>query len=216
MLFIKTFESFHLEEFIKLVKFNKTYIRKHRIPETVLDDNYIKIRNKIRNYDINNFIFDIKPYGITIYPDQNFKDIINELNDTIENNISTEVEFNLSIDNEYLNQIEFGEGIPNVLRGLSLSYKIYKILVERFDYITTNKHSSILAYNLWYNLMMDSVLYCYTSNFCSGIISKNISDEQLIIFLNKIKKMDLIFDPELENKIIELYGSMDIYKQGNY
>ena len=62
--------------------------------------------------------------------------------------------------------------------------------------------------------MLDKDLYCFTSDFNSGIIIKTISNNKLEKFLNKINSLpNLIFDDELTQKIIELYGSLDTYKQ---
>jgi len=98
---------------------------------------------------------------------------------------------------------------------MGLGYKLYKLVIKKFDYITTNRYSTILAYNVWYKLMIDKELYCYTSNFHSGVIYKKISNEKLKTFLDNIRNMELIFDDELKQKIIELYGSLDIYTQRN-
>ena len=69
-----------------------------------------------------------------------------------------------------------------------------------------------MAYNIWYNLMLDVDFYCYTSDIQSGVIVKTISNPELIFFLEQIKSLDVVFDSELTQKIIELYGSMDAYK----
>ena len=150
-----------------------------------------------------------------IYPDDKFKNLITDLNNSIEQKIPTNIDFYITIDKSNLNQIDFDKGIPLILRGVGLGYKLYKLIISHFDYITTNRYSTFLAYNIWYKLMMDEDLYCYTSNFSSGVISKQITDEKLKKILDKIKIIDLIFDSELEQKIIELYGSVDIYTQRN-
>lgn len=211
--FIKSFESFNLEEFNSLISYNKTYIRKNKRGEIITNNNYITCLGEIRNYDIDNFIYKYTSYGILIYPDKKFKDILVELNKTIEDQISLDIMFYITVDVKNLNQIDFTEGIPEVIRGTGLAYRLYKKMIDKFYYITSNKHSTILAYNIWYNLMIDKDLYCYTSNFYSGVISKSIDDIKMKVVLDKISKMDIIFDSELEDKIIDIYGSMDIYKQ---
>lgn len=214
--FIKSFESFILKDVTELINFNKTYIRKNKIlPFLISEDDFDIIYNKILSYDVNNFIYKETPYDVFIYPDDDFKNLLSELNKTIDPKISVDIDFYITVDKDNLNQIDFTEGIPTILRGTGLGYKLYKLIIKNFGFITTNKYSTILSYNVWYKLMIDKELYCYTSNFYSGVIYKKISDEKIKNFLDKIRNMELIFDSELEQKIIELYGSMDIYKQKN-
>ena len=146
---------------------------------------------------------------------EGFKKLIIELNSAIEQKIPTNIDFYFTISKSSLNLIDFTEGIPFLLRGSGLGYKLYKLIIRRFDYITTNKYSTFLAYNIWYKMMTDDELYFYTSNFSSGVISKQITNEKLKTILNQIRNMGLIFDTELTEKIIELYGSMDTHTQGN-
>lgn len=215
MNYIKRYESFNLKEFKELIDRERTYIKKFVKQPSLLDENkYLSLLNKIKNYDINNFIYIEKPYGIFIYPDENFKEILLELNLTIEPKISIDIDFYVTVDKNNLNQIDFTEGIPTVLRGVGFGYKIYKLIIKNFGYITTNRYSNKLAYNIWYNLMLDDDLYCYTSDFNSGVLIKTISDIKLKNFLDEIRNLsNLIFDDELIEKIIKFYGSLDSYKQ---
>lgn len=89
------------------------------------------------------------------------------INNTISNGnlyIENNIHFYITIDSENLNLIDFDEGVPIEFRGFGLGYKLYKLIISKFKYITANKHSSKFAYNIWYNLMLDNDLYCCYSN----------------------------------------------------
>jgi len=147
--YLKRFESFNLKELKELIDQEKTYLKKFTKQISVLDEvKYTSILNKIRNYDINKFIYNEKPYGIFITPDQNFKDILSELNEMVEEKFSIEIDFYITIDKNNLNQIDFTEGIPTILRGIGFGYKIYKLIIENFDFITSNKYSNELLTTL--------------------------------------------------------------------
>ena len=62
---------------------------------------------------------------------------------------------------------------------------------------------------------MDDDLYCFTSPKESGVIYKKLPNKTTKHILDLIRDKNLIFDDELQEKIIELYGSMDIYSQRN-
>ena len=213
--FLKTFETFHVDEFNKLQKLNKTYVVKKFKNNIERSDYYSEFVNKLRNYDVNKFIYKEYPYGIYIRPDEDFFNIIKNINVYIENEMPLDFDFIFSIDKNNLNLIDFTEGIFKPLRGFSLGYKLYKLIIDKFNYITSNKYSTLDAYNIWYNLMLDEDLYCYTSNKDSGVIHKKTPDNTIKYILDQIKNKDIEFDSELTEKIIELYGSMDIYKQKN-
>lgn len=63
--------------------------------------------------------------------------------------------------------------------------------------------------------MCDKELYCFTSNYCSGVIWKDIENEELKNIISLIKKDvysmyninfdDIIFDNQLKMKIKEFY-----------
>jgi len=212
---LKSFESFNKEEFKKLQNLNKTYIVKKFKDNIERTDYYGEFVNKLREYDVNKFIYNEFSYGIYIRPDKEFFDIIKGINTYIENEIPLDFDFTFSIDKNHLNLIDFAEGIFEPLRGFGLGYKLYKLIIEKFNYITSNKYSTTFAYNIWYNLMMDKDLYCFTSKLESGVINKKSSDDIIKYVLDNIRYKDIDFDNELTEKIIELYGSVDIYKQRN-
>jgi len=214
LIFLKSFESFHPLEFEKLQKLNKTYIRRKFRENIERPEEYEKLITKIRNYDVNKFHYKEYPYGIYIVPDEKFFNIIIEINKFIENEIPLGFDFTFSIDKNQLNLIDFTEGIYEPLRGFGLGYKLYKLIISKFEYITSNRFSSIDAYNIWYNLMLDEELYCFTSNLNSGVIHKKASNNIIKYVIDNLEnKENIEFDNELEQKIIEIYGSLDIYTQ---
>lgn len=212
--FIKTYEQFHLEQLKELIRLDRTYV-KRKIKEDLTDTSkYSDILNSMKLYDISNFKIVYKGVYL-IYPDEYFLKLVEKLNDFIENKINMDLYFVISIDEEYLNLIDFTEGIPIQLKNLGLGYKLYKLMIDKFGYITSNKYSSNDAKNIWYNLMKDPDLYCFTSNMDSGVISKKLDNETIKFVLDKLRNDDIIFDDYLIKKIEEIYGSMDIYKQAH-
>jgi hypothetical protein len=214
---MEIFESFHEEEIRELIKLNKTYVVK-KFKDIVSDTTeYSEVILKIKNYDVHKFKY-VDSYCILIYPDENFIELLKIYNENIEDEIDLNLNFEISINKNKLNLIDFQEGIPKQLRNFGLGYKLYKLVIEKNEFITSNRYCFIEAKNIWYNLMKDVDLYCFTSNFISGVIYKKLNNTKIKIILDNIKiqyKDDLIFDNELEQKITEIYGSVDIYKQEN-
>jgi len=99
------------------------------------------------------------------------------------------------------------------LRGCFLGYKLYKYLIDKYGFITSAIGLSDDAKNIWYKLMLDNELYCFSSNVISGVISKDKDNIFIKECLDRLKKYDLIFDDELKEKIKEIYGTLELYKQ---
>jgi hypothetical protein len=209
MNFIKTFESFHLKEIQKVIDNKETYLYKKIRPLYISDDSeYDALMTSIRNYDINNFSYEQKTYGIFIEVDKNFDTLYQKLCNITKTEYKHLI-FNISLTTNR-NLIDFENGVPELLQGTSIAYKIYKMIIKNNDFISSNKYSSNAAYNLWYNLVMDSSLYAATSKTTSFLIYKNIDDDKLKNILNIFKNDNLIYDQELKEKIIEIYGTLDI------
>ena len=211
--FIKTYENFHEEDLIELKKYNKTYVGKKFKEDLIDTTEYTEILTKIRKYDVKKFKY-VFSWCIIITPDDGFISLIKELNKHIEKEIDINIIFYITIDKNNLNFIDFKDGIPIGLRNLSLGYKLYKLVIENEKFITSDRYNSLDAKNIWYNLMKDTDLYCYTSNMYSGVIVKN-DDTILRYFLDNLKNKEVIFDDELIEKINIFYGSLDLYKQRN-
>jgi len=215
--FIKLYESFHKEYFDKLINDDKTYIDKKEYIKNsysnVLDiDKYNSIVSKIRNYDISNFKITFT-YVLNIFPDEDFIKLIEELNTVLIKKVPLNLKFKFSIFLALLNRIDFKEGIPEELRNMRLGYKLYKLVISKYKYITSKIGASDDAKKIWYFLMQDSDLLCFTSNNISGVILKTCSDQEIKEFLdNLIGYKDLEFDDELKEKIIQFYGNLNYYK----
>lgn len=216
MKILKTFENFTKEEVDELIRNKDTYIERNKKKPTLLDEaKYIVIKSELKNLDINKFDFKYTDYEIYIIPSIEFNSLITDLNKTIEEKIDLPIELSVYVDKNDQNKIDFTEGLPPLIIGTGLGYKIYKKIISKKLYITGNKFATIFAYNVWYNLIQDKSLYAFTSKELSGVILKTITNYDLKLILDSIKDKELIFDEELKEKIIEIYGSMDIYKQKN-
>lgn len=214
--FIKIFENFHKDYFNKLIQNDKTYIDKNeffkKIPEVTDIEKYNEIAYKIRKYDISNFKIHFT-YLLNIIPDDNFIELIKELNSVLINKIDLNLNFEFSIFIALINRIDFKGGIPKELKDMRLGYKLYKLVINKYKYITSKIGDSDDAKKIWYYLMQDDDLYCFTSNNISGVILKTCTDDELKKFLDSlIGYQNIEFDNELKQKIIEFYGNINYYK----
>ena len=225
MKIVKYFEAFTKSALENLQDSDKTYLTQRLHQNVKHTDDFRNISNNLRNYDISNFKYNDKSYNFCITPDINFIKLIDKINNFLEVKISTDIQFDFSYDIDNLNLIDFKKGIPDLLRGIGLGYKLYLFVIHKVKFITTNKFSSKDAINIWYNIVLDKSLYSFTSNDITGVIYKEQTNEKIKEYLDKLKNYnsnvlkfnfdEIIFDDELEEKIIEIYGSMDIYTQRN-
>jgi hypothetical protein len=190
---LETFEGFTKDNLDYLVNNKKTYVRKdyRNIPIK-------KIQNLIKDYDISNFKFIDKGYGIFIYPDNNFIDLIKDLDPSLDNSLF----FYITVTGD-LNYVDFAEGIPPYLRGLSLAYKFYKMIIKMNGFICSDRYSTLSAWNLWYNLLQDDDLYAITSKLRSCLIDKNISDDKLSGIIDMVSKDvdDIEYSDDLKERL---------------
>jgi hypothetical protein len=223
MEYIKHFEAFTKDILDELKKSKKTYLKRRININMEKTEKYRELLIDLVNYDISNFRYNNKPYDFYIIPDNIFIDIIIDLNKCLEFEIPTKIQFDFSYDPNNLNLVDFKKGIPDLLRNIGLGYKLYLFVIDKVKFLTTNKFSSEDAINVWHGLVLNENLYSFTSSDITGIILKNQSNEEIIKILDKIKNYnlnilkfnfeELIFDEELIEKINEIYGSLDIYKQ---
>lgn len=215
---INLFEEFSKSDRDEMSNDDVIYLKKHIKEKPIVPED---IKEKIIKYDIYKFTIDIRSYGCIIYPDKEFIEILSELNNHIDNKISLNINFPFSIYDEKANQIDLDFQLPVELMGLKLGYKLYKFIINNFDYITSNKYSSIYAKNIWFNLMCDNDYHCFTSLLYSGVILKNVNDIKLKKILDNIKiyissiydMNDIIFDDILKEKINTIYGDIELYKK---
>ena len=190
---VESFEAFTKDNLEYLMMYKKTYVKNFE-----RESKSGEIFDKIKNYDLNKFKIIMETYGIFIYPDKEFIKLAKKLDNSVNHNLF----FYVTVAPSNNNQIDFTEGVPEFMRGLSIGYKIYKLVIDRVGWITSDRYSTQHAYNLWYNLLQDMDLYCFTSNTISGLISKNISDTELDKIVNRfIDLAGIEFDDELEDKI---------------
>lgn len=207
---IRLFDNFTKGQRLLLSNNRSTYLDLYKIDK---DDKTHFILLKIKGYDFHKFDFHINPYDIVITPDRDFILLLSELNDEFNSNIDINLKFDLSIDIERLNCIDLYFSLPDILRGLDIGYKIYKLMIEKFNYITSDYGITKFPKNIWYKLMVDGDVHFYTSKICSGVICKNIKEHELKNILHNIKEKvyssyneyfnNLIFDNYLKDKILE-------------
>ncbi len=214
---MKKFEQFTNDELSELEKLKLGYTKIIDKDKPLKDEPNIKdLLLDLEEYDISNFLFNIKPYDISIKFDDGFKKILTDINIHLEDKIDIETTLHISVTKQLNNLIDFEYGIPKKLRGLGIGYKIYKFIIQKYEYITSDKNASLSAIRLWRFLLLDSDLLCYTSTEYSGVALKTINDEKLKLMLNYIKNRDIIqVDKFLEKRIEKIYGTLDTYKQGN-
>ena len=225
MKILKCFEEFTEEYAKKLEIENKTYLR--RLIKSVVEypEDFQYIMNIIKNYDISNFNYNNKPYDFWIKPDNNFIDLIKKLNNYITEKIPENISFDFTYDVYNLNRIEFKQGIPEIFQQLGLGYKLYLFVIDKIKFAVSDKYASNKAIHVWRGLITNDKYYSFTSNKITGIILKSQTDIEIKRILDNIKNYnsnvidfnfkDLIFDDKLEEKIKEIYGNVDIYKQIN-
>jgi hypothetical protein len=190
---LETFEGFTKDNLDYLVNNKKTYVRKE-----FRDIPIRKIQKIVKEYDISNFKFIDKGYGIFIYPDNKFIELIKEL----DSNIDDSLFFYITVTGD-LNYVDFAEGIPPYLRGLSLAYKFYKMIIKMNGFICSDRYSTLSAWNLWYSLLQDEELYAITSNLRSCLIDKNISDDKLKEVINKLSEntIEIEYSEDLKERL---------------
>lgn len=190
---LETFEGFTKDNLDYLVNNKKTYVRKN-----YRDIPIRKIQNIVKEYDISNFKFIDKNYGIFIYPDSKFIEIIKNLDPNIDDSLF----FYITVTGD-LNYVDFAEGIPPYLRGLSLAYKFYKMIIKMNVFICSDRYSTLSAWNLWYNLLQDDELYAITSNLRSCLIDKNVSDDKLSEIIIRISTgvNDIEYSDDLKERL---------------
>ena len=215
-MYIKCFEEFTKNEMVYLINKNKTNVKK--------DNHYFKIFSNIEkeiiDYDFNKFDIGVKEgdwlgnknigstLDIIITPDQYFNEMIYKI-------INKYIWFNMSIKVFNFNCVELDFVLDEKLRGLNIGYKIYKLVINKLNYISSRNNVTKFSKNIWYKLLQDPEYYSITTkNNFSCVIRKNITNSELKIIINNIrddiKKQydinfnDLIFDKKLKIRLCQL------------
>ena len=149
---MKTYEAFVKSRIDDLRNKKQSYI-KVKIKLHLTEPENIELSDiqlAIKDYDvINKFI--VKDTHLTeVIPDVGFVKLINELNNLLEEKIPLDIKFEITVVNHQNanNLMEFKTGIPVGLRDLSVGYKIYKIIINKFGYITSDYGASDDAQNV--------------------------------------------------------------------
>lgn len=164
--------------------------------------NYSHILSSIKSHDFGNFKIEDKSYCIEITPDDRFLELISLLNDHIDLKINID-KIILFLTKDKGNLIDMETHLPDILKGSSIGYKLYKLVISKFGYISSDRRASDDALNLWYNLLQDNDLYCITSNYFSYAIDKTINDSELKNIIDNVKLRndnitDVIYDDDLK------------------
>lgn len=197
---LKTFESFNKEQALKMSETGDTYLK--RFPK-IYDYNNIRYNDlvsELKSYEFNDFFYKQTPYGIFITPDLRYINLYKELCSLSDQIFNPDINFYITLTG-IQNLIDFDQGIPIILKGTSLGYKLYKLIIDKNQFISSNRYSSYEAYNLWYNLIQDDDLYAITSKQISVLIKKDISDIDLNKILGLFNLDELILDDELIERI---------------
>lgn len=222
---LKYFEKFTEEQAKQLENDKKIYLKfLNRIVSEPIG--YQSIINEIKRYNISNFIcLSDKPYDYVIKPDKNFIKLIEKLNNYIKEKISLDINFHFTYDVYNLNRMEFELGIPKILRNTGLGYKLYTYFIKLVKFVVSDRFADPNAIHVWRYLILNDDFYSFTSKKISGLILKKQTNNEIRIILDNIKNYnsnvidfsfsELIFDDELEEKIKEIYETLDIYKQEN-
>lgn len=189
-MYIKKFEAFTDSEYSDLLNNNKTYLNP-----------FIKIGRDIdlldiSNYDISNFKFkEISNDRWRITPDENF---INLIGKEYNNNLFIDFSLsNLTYVNDY-NRIDF-DGIPLELRGYNLGYRLYKLIVKKFKFITSI--AGVNTLHIWVKLIKDNDFYAGTNRKYSIVIDKYLNDDQLLKIVKLVEPLKLNYDNSLLERL---------------
>jgi len=208
------YETFRKEILDNIISKRKTYINKWRKHTILQTEDFINYLNEIKEIDYTKFKYKQTPYSIDIYPSTEFMEIYNNICIVTKSIYNNNLYFQFSIDETDNNRIDFIGGIPEILQGAGIALNLYLLIIKNNNYISSIVGINPLAINLWYSLLQTKDIYGMTNNKISVVVFKHLSNIKLKEILDILPK-DLILDEELEEKIIEIYGTMDTYKQRN-
>lgn len=146
----------------------------------VFNSNIIQVRNDIKKYDFDKFrvVKSVSPPYVDY--DKEFKNLLNNIG-------VYNLKLCFSVTECLANIFDLEFELPIELQRVGIAYNVYKKVAIEYNFITTDKFCTGDATNVWYNLICDDLFYSFTSNFFTGIIYKNISDDVLKDILLKIK-----------------------------
>jgi hypothetical protein len=130
-------------------------------------------------------------YFSLIYPDDNYVEFYPEI----------------EIEIEHLNRIHIPIGLPYILKGCHLGFKIYKSLIYKLGYISTNMlDRSMDALFVWDSLRKDQEIYTFVRGENVLCISPELKFEQiedlLVQFFSNLNTTEIILDDDFKTKYL--------------
>lgn len=175
-----------IKDIIKNINYDEIFINKQ-------DDEYV--------VEYNSTLYTIlKAFEVKLFKIKEYPDILNKIFGDGYEDLFLEI----SIEENNLNRIDILNGLPNFMKNLGLGKKIYKTLIEKFNYISSfyGYQPSIDSDMTWLSVLKDTEIYSFIND--NNIISfwneysfDNII-EKLKIFFNQ--KNNVIFDDDFLTK----------------
>lgn len=192
-MYLKSFEAFTEVEYNFLLNNDKTYLKpffKNKRDVDLLN---------ISKYDISNFKFkEISMDKWRIIPDSDF---INLIYKEYDKNLFIDFSLsNLPYINDY-NRIDF-DGIPVELRGYNLGYRLYKLIIKKFKFITSI--AGVNTTHIWVELIKDNDFYAGVNKKYSIIIDKDVDDNKLLNIIKIVEPLKLNYDKSLIERLNKL------------
>jgi hypothetical protein len=97
------------------------------------------------------------------------------------------------------NRTHFHKPLPNILRGIGFGYKIYKSLLNKLGYLSSDNTASFAAQSVWYRLLQDTDCnYILHKNFVF-IIKRNLPiKEKIGIVISYMEHYHWLFEDDSE------------------
>ena len=188
-MYLKKFEAFSELEYYILLNSGKTYLKpffKNKRDFDLLN---------ISNYDISDFKFiEISKDRWRITPDIGFLKLIGKKYENLFIDFSLS---NLPYVNDY-NRIDF-EGIPVDLRGYNLGYRLYKLIIKKFKFITSI--AGVNTTHIWLQLIKDDDFYAGVNSEYSIVIDKFVEDSELLDIIKVVEPLKLNYDKSLSKRL---------------
>jgi len=114
----------------------------------------------------------------------------------------------IEIEKNHLNRVHVPVGLPYILKGLGLGKKIYKSLIYKYSYLSTNVlDRSMDAVFVWDSLRKDKEIYTFVrfqSVLCvSPELEYDKIEDLLVNFYNNLTDEDIILDDDFQEKYLK-------------
>lgn len=120
----------------------------------------------------------------------------------------------IEIDVDNLNRIHIPIGLPYILKGIGIGKKIYKSLIYKLKYISTNGFDrTIDAVFVWDSLRKDNEIYTFIRKnniLCVSPLIEFIEIEKILIkFYENLHDEDIILDDDFKDKYLPYIRKSD-------